>query len=695
MNVDPKDTTRTSLELLFNISREIASTLDLKSVLQRVLFLSMRNIDAFSGSIIALDENIKPFASIIIHDKRIIEQPNEQLSITLEKGLAGWVVVNKQAVLIPDTSRDDRWLIRPDDTQNPAGGKSAVSVPLITRKQVSGVITLINRQPNFFKLEHLELIQAISDMAAVAVLNARLYAESQRQAHVMTILANSATSITSSLKHEDVYFQVLDQTRQALQVEAVSLALIDHQKQEIEFQASTSQGRQDVTGLRLPLGKGIAGWVAQKGEAIVVPNVHKDSRFSSEIDQTTGFSTTAVACAPIRFSGEVIGILEALNPIKDSFTSDALVILKGIGNLAGSAILHAQHLSDLQAAHERYHDLFERNINSMLITNWDGQILEANRESVDLFGYDKDLLHSLDIRKLHHLDDHQLGDGFCNITFDETTAYETVIRTSKNTEIPAEVRVHAFHADGSSFLQWSFSSIQERKELDQLRDDLLSSIYHDLRSPLSNVVSSLDVLANMLSLDSNPAILSLFNIAVRSTERIQRLTNSLLDINRLEAGQPIINLYPVEPQTIVQDALEAVSPIAKNKNQSINAELTNSLPRITVDAEMVRRVLINLAENAVKFTPPEGSIKIGARSDDDWVIMWVEDSGPGIPVDKRLSIFDKFTRLHEQGSPAGFGFGLAYCRLAIEGHGGKIWIEDASDSGSRFIFTLPIGNVNE
>jgi signal transduction histidine kinase len=74
--------------------------------------------------------------------------------------------------------------------------------------------------------------------------------------------------------------------------------------------------------------------------------------------------------------------------------------------------------------------------------------------------------------------------------------------------------------------------------------------------------------------------------------------------------------------------------------------------------------------------------------------MWVEDSGPGIPLDKRLSIFDKFTRLQEQSSPAGFGFGLAYCRLAIEGHGGKIWIEDAPGSGSRFIFTIPIGKEN-
>lgn len=690
MKIPNEVTTRTSLELLYHISREIAATLDLKAVLQRVLFLSMKNIGAFSGSIIALDEHSKPVASTIIHDKRIIEQPNEQLSVTLEKGLAGWVVYNKQAVLIPDTGRDDRWLLRPDDSQNAAGGKSAISVPFVARGQVTGVITLVYRQPNFFKLEHLELVQAIADQAAVAVLNASLYAESQRQAHVMTILANSATAITASLKREDVLEQVLEQTRQALQVEAVSLAMIDHQKQEIEFQASTLQGSQNITGLRQPLGQGIAGWVAQNGEGTVVQNVHRDSRFYSEIDQTTGFTTSAIACAPIRFSGAVIGILEALNPIKGIFDSDALMVLTGIGSLAGSAIQHAQHFLDLRSAHDRYHDLFVRNINSMLITNWEGLILEANRESVNLFGYDQKTLQTMEISRLHNLEHEKLGDGFFNLSLGETISYETIIQTQNNIEISAEVRVHAIPAEESSYLQWFFRSIQERKEIDQLRDDLLSSIYHDLRSPLSNVISSMDVLANMLSLDDNPAILSLFNIAVRSTERIQRLTNSLLDINRLEAGQPIVNLQPTEPKTLVQDALDAVSPIAKNKNQYISAELADHLPWVTVDADMVRRVLINLIENAIKYTPPEGSIKIGAHPNAEWVFIWVEDTGPGIPLEKRTSIFDKFTRLHGQGGPAGFGFGLAYCRLAIEGHGGRIWIEETHESGTRFIFTLPV-----
>jgi signal transduction histidine kinase len=255
-----------------------------------------------------------------------------------------------------------------------------------------------------------------------------------------------------------------------------------------------------------------------------------------------------------------------------------------------------------------------------------------------------------------------------------------------------EVRVHAILVDEIPCIQWVFRDITERRELDQLRDDLLSSIYHDLRSPLSNVVSSLDVLENMLSLDEgNPAIQSLFKIAVRSTERIQRLTHSLLDINRLEAGQPIVNLQAVQPRQLIQDTLDAVSPIARNKNQQIFAEADETLPTVMIDGDMIRRVLINLTENAVKFTPPQGVIRIGAELDGKYVRMWVADSGPGIPKEKRESIFDKYTRLHGKGGPAGFGLGLAYCRLAVEGHGGRIWIENAANAGARFVFTLPLG----
>jgi len=689
-----RETARDSLELLYHISKELATALDFKTVLQRVLFLSMGNVDAISGSIIVLDDNGQAVESAIITGTQVHDQTTRQLRVTLERGLAGWVARESQAVLVQDTSQDDRWLRRPDDSENKTGPKSAVSAPLMWRGQLVGVMTLVHHSPGFFNLDHLALVQAIADQASIAVLNARLYAESQRQASIMTAVAESAEVITASLRLDDVLHRILEQISQALRVEAVSLALITPDEKSLEFQASTSKKTQSVVGVSLNMGQGVAGWVAQKGRGAIVPEVKKDTRFYPEIDRITGFSTQAIACAPIRSEGTVIGVLEALNPIDGAFDPDALTVLTGIGSLAGTAIRHAQLFEQLQAAHQRYLELFEDSIDPIIITDWKGRILEANRQAELTTEYNKDELTNILIDNLHTVDYEKMGKGFKNLSSDKTISYESTLST-QNAHIPVQVYVREVEIENESHLQWILRDITERKDLDRLRDDLISMIYHDLRSPLANVVSSLDVLASLLPLDSDPAFRSLLNIAIRSTERIQRLTDSLLDINRLEAGQPIGNRQSASPVSLAKDAVDAILPIARNKKQEILLNISSDLPPIYVDSDMIKRVLTNLLENAVKFTPPEGKITVGADVDNSSILMWVQDNGPGIPSDQRDHIFQKYSRLQPIMGPKGFGLGLAYCRLAVEGHGGKIWIGGQQSEGTRFNFTIPLTNEKE
>jgi PAS domain S-box-containing protein len=687
-----RETTRASLELLYHISRELAAALDLRTVLQRVLFLSMRNVDAISGSIIVLDDNGQAVESTIITGTQVHDQTTRQLRVTLEHGLAGWVAREGQAVLVSDTSLDDRWLRRPDDAEDKTGPKSAVSAPLMWRNQLVGVMTLVHPSPGFFTLDHMALVQAIADQASTAVLNARLYAESQRQASAMTAVAESAEVITASLRLDDVLNRILEQISQVLRVEAVSLALINPEEEKLEFQASTSGKRQGVVGMSLDLGQGIAGWVAQEGQGVIVPEARQDPRFYPDIDHKIGFETKAIACAPIRSEGAVIGILEALNPLDGAFDPGALKVLTGIGSLAGTAIRHAQLFEQLQAAHQRYLELFEDSIDPIIITDRNGLILEANRQAALTTEYSKDALPHLPIDKLHAIDYEIVGDGFKNVSAGSTISYESTLSTQSGSLLPVQVYVREVQIERVSHLQWILRDITERKDLDRLRDDLISMIYHDLRSPLANVVSSLDVLASLLPLDSDPAFKSLLSIAVRSTERIQRLTDSLLDMNRLEADQPIGNRQTVSPSSLASEAVDTILPIAQNKNQEFLLEVPPNLPPIYVDADMIKRVLTNLLENAVKYTPPEGKILVGAKVDGSSVQMWVQDNGPGIPQDQQDQIFQKYTRLQPDVGPKGIGLGLAYCRLAVEGHDGKIWIEGHQGAGTRFIFSIPIAN---
>jgi PAS domain S-box-containing protein len=694
----PGDETRSSLELLYNVSRELASAVDLHTVLERVLFQSLKYVGGERGSLVVLDDNGRPVDAAIVYGKKLLDHTIQQLRETVDRGLAGWVLRQRQPALVPDTSRDPRWLRRPDDAADRSGAKSAMCVPLMAREQPVGVLTLVHPVPGSFSSEHFSLMQAIADQAGIAVLNARHYAESQRQARVMTSLANSAATINSTLRLEDVLNTILAETIQAMQVETVALALVEA-NEELVFKAATGRSPESVVGKRVPAGQGLAGWVVSQGTGVIAPAAGEEARFRPEIEQFSKLEVKAIAAAPIYAQGQVIGLLEAINPITEAFDPDALLVLTGISSLAGSTILHAQLFERLQAAHQRYRELFEDSIDPILITNWEGKVLETNQQAAAISGYAVQELRNMPLAGLFPLDPdnesireprslgetrvHQLKTGkACN--------YESILKSKAGHEIPIQVNVSRVAFENLELLQWILRDITERKRLDNLRDDLTAMIYHDLRSPLANIISSLDVLATMLPAEGSEMMQSVLTISRRSTDRIQRLISSLLDVNRLESGQPVGERQAVSLNAIVEEAFEAVKPLAENRRQSLVNALPPRLPQVHVDMDMICRVVINLVENASKYTPQGGKIELGARPDGDWMQAWVQDNGPGIPLDDQERIFDKFTRLKGKEAAKGFGVGLAFCRLAVEGHGGRIWVESDPGQGSRFVFTLPV-----
>ena len=681
--------TSSPLEFLYNISRELASALDLRTVLQRILFQSLKYVGGERGSIVVLDDNGKAVDSAIVYGRKIHNHTTQQLRDTVERGLAGWVVRKRQPAWVPDTSRDERWLRRPDDALDRSGAKSALCVPLMARERLVGVLTLVHPEPGAFNQDHFSLVQAIADQAGIAVLNARLYAESQRQARVMTALAASAAAINASLRMEDVLQRILNETIQALEVGTVALALVEP-NWDLVFRAATGENKEGIVGKRIPAGQGIVGWVVHEGEGVVIPVVQEDKRFSPGVDQFDGFETRATAVAPIYAQERVIGVLQAINPRSGSFDPDALLVLAGIGNLAGTTIQHAQLFERLQAAHKRYRELFDDSVDPIFVTGWDGKIHEANRQAALISGFTTKQLRGMLIDKLH---DVTRGDKTVNIEKlkgGETMSYEAVLKSSSGRAIPIQVQVRRVVFEEAESLQWLMRDITERKDLDALREDMLSMIYHDLRSPLANIVSSLDVMTSLSTGPENENLQSVVTIARRSTDRIQRLVSSLLDINRLELGQAIVSQQAVTPAVLSDDVIEAVSPMVESRHQTFTNRLPEKLPSVWVDVDMIRRVLINLIENASKFTQPDGKIELGAKRDGEWLQMWVQDNGPGIPFADQERIFNKFTRLKEEGSPTGLGVGLAFCRLAVEGHGGRIRVESQTGQGAKFIITLPI-----
>jgi len=682
-----EDHNRALLELLIGVSREVATALDLRTVLQRLLYAAIQNVGGERGSIVVMDDSGKPIDATIVYGKRFHDHTTQQLRDTVERGLAGWVVRHRKPALVPDTSRDERWLRREDDAAEKSGAKSAICVPLMARERLVGVLTLVHSVPNAFNEEHLELMQAIADQASVAVLNARLYTESQRTARVMSALAEGAAAINTSLEMQEVWRRILNQTMQALQVETVALALIEPGG-DIVYRAAAGQNSGNLLDRHVLSGQGLVGRVVSEGRGLVVPNVNLEKRFS-DVDKFGGIEMRAVAFAPIQSQGQVIGVLQAINPVAKMFDPDALLVMTGLGSLAGTTIQNARLFERLQEAHQRYRELFEDSIDLILITDWGGKVLEANRQAVTLGAYSLEELHALTITQLHEVNWSKVGMNF-EILRDQDCNYESELHRKDGGFVPVEVHARRVKFEEADLVQWILRDITERKELDALREDMTAMIYHDLRSPLANIVSSLDMLEDMIPKEDDSSI-SMLTIALNSTGRIQRLINSLLDISRLEAGQQILDQNPIDPSALVDEALRDVKPGASGRRQIVVKNLAFGMPLISVDVDMIHRVFINLLENAIKFTPAEGRIEIGGKVENaDWVKIWVRDTGPGIPPQEQERIFEKFLRLRGKDRHGGLGVGLAFCRLAVQGHGGRIWVESELDKGSTFWLTLPV-----
>ncbi|MBT3322573.1 MAG: GAF domain-containing protein, partial [Anaerolineae bacterium] len=684
----PTDENRSLLELLYHVSREVATALDLRTVLQRVLYAAIDNVGGERGSIMVMDDHGKPLDSIIVHGRQVQGNTTRQLRVTVERGLAGWVVRNKKSALVPDTSLDKRWVRRPDDAIKESGAKSALCVPLMAREKIVGVLTLVHSVPNAFDRGHLELMQAIADQTGIAILNARLYTESQRQARVMTALADGAATLNASLKTDDVFQQILNQTMQALQVGTVGLALQESSSGDFVFLAATGNQAGSILGKRVPKGKGLIEKVIQDKHGIVIPALRDENPFEkSQIDND--INSKGIALAPIQAHGKIIGVIQAINPISGEFDPDALLVMTGIGSLAGTTIQNARYFEEAAEARKRYYELFHNSVEPILITNWEGKILEANRKALSLSKYDAQSVRSMNIEDFHTVNWNDVGENFEHLHYDPSSSYEAVFSVKNGEEIPVDVYVLSIYFGKEEALQWTFRDITEKKALDALRNDMASMIYHDLRSPLANVVSSLDVLDGLLE-EKDEAVESVMAIAGNATGRMQRLISSLLDINRLEAGQEIVTQEGVSPNRLIQDALDAVEPSIKARYQKVSINMSESLPNIWVDRDMIARVLINLLENASKFTPMDGNIEVGAKMDGNSLQFWIADDGIGITLENQASVFEKFTRIQGKKQTSGFGIGLAFCNLAVDRHGGKIWVDKSHNKGTRFNINLPV-----
>ena len=229
---------------------------------------------------------------------------------------------------------------------------------------------------------------------------------------------------------------------------------------------------------------------------------------------------------------------------------------------------------------------------------------------------------------------------------------------------------------------------QEAQRATKSRDEILAVVVHDLRNPINTISMSCSLLLD--TPDPNSALPSRKTLQIirRASERMNRLVQDLLDVQRIEGGRLAVDPRPESLSTVVRDALDMLRPLADANGLELTLDAADDLPRAMADPVRIQQVLSNLIGNAIKFTPRGGRITTRLDAFDSQLQVAVIDTGPGIPANALPHIFGRFWQA-DRHDTRGIGLGLAIAKGLVEAHGGHIWVESRLNEGSTFYFTIP------
>ena len=234
---------------------------------------------------------------------------------------------------------------------------------------------------------------------------------------------------------------------------------------------------------------------------------------------------------------------------------------------------------------------------------------------------------------------------------------------------------------------------RELQKLSKLKDDLTAMLVHDLRTPLTAVIGSLETVRGGVLGDTSPEVAEMTEMALDGSRSLLNMVNDILDISKMEAGAPILERAATNAKALVSEAVEAVAPLARARGVLLETRVQPEMPNVFLDAEKIRRVLVNLLGNAIKFTPRGGRVEVSAewRTVEKQMLFGVSDTGEGIPKAYHQRIFDKFGQVEtrKEGRKMSTGLGLTFCKLVAEAHGGSISVDSEVGQGSTFTVVVP------
>jgi PAS domain S-box-containing protein len=364
----------------------------------------------------------------------------------------------------------------------------------------------------------------------------------------------------------------------------------------------------------------------------------------------------------------------------------------------------------LKRSEEKYREIISTSIDGIISTDMQMRVMIWNRGAEKIYGYkEKEMLGQSIMKIIPEKDRKVLVKRFAKLN--KTGSLEAINHVNEWTglkkdgsEIPIELSLSKRKPGENSTVTIIVRDITQRKEaeeklrkIDQMKSEFLSNVSHELRTPLQSISGFTKLIMNGQVPDPTTQQ-EFLGIIDRETMHLGNLINSLLDMSRLESGRFQINKRLIPVRDYIVDPIKSFHTLARDKSITLREDIPEKLPELEVDGDRLRQVIMNLLNNAIKFSDPGGSVIVKVEKQKEQLLFQVSDRGIGIPEAAKPHLFERFYRAEGEMVRGGTGLGLYISKQIIEAHGGRIWAESKLGEGSTFSFTLPLngkgGNGN-
>jgi PAS domain S-box-containing protein len=454
---------------------------------------------------------------------------------------------------------------------------------------------------------------------------------------------------------------------------------------------------QDSTGVTLPPGSGMIGRAWQDGRPVWIADlasepIHPHTQAARKRGMVSG-------CAvPVRVGNRVLAVLEFYCHFSLRENRETMAAVETVAASLGQMLARSHERGWAEKLYRQQEILLNSVADGICGLDRNGLVSFANPAAAGMLGAAAtslpghpvhDLLHGSAPEGSKCGEDCALLRATTRLQLMATSGEDTVYRIDGSPfRVDYAITPILDHGRLSGSVL-SFRDISQRYALDRLKDEFISTVSHELRTPLTAIRGALGLLSHGTLVELNEKAANLLRIAHSNSERLLRLINDILDLERMQSGRERLVFRKVQLAQIVRQAMECIAPVADAAGVRLIQDTTQV--EIAADSDRLIQVLTNLLSNAVKFSPRNSTVSILMRPDLNGVTLSVVDPGRGIPADKLETIFGRFQQVDASDArqKGGTGLGLAICRTIVHQHSGRIWAERNPVRGSSFRVFLP------